>query len=247
MRSLLLNNGETFGYWKVIDNTLKPHRGKLRVKVRCKCGEEVIRYSCDLIAGRTKGCKKCRARERTPKIKIGGKYKEWTVLEQTVNKSRNIVYLCECSCGNRGYQSASDLLNPDRCFSCIKCSKRQEKQCYKTFNVAKYNKYERSAKTRNIEFAVSIEYLWNQFKKQKQICAITGDYLPDINKASLDRIDSKKGYVEGNVQWVTIQANKSKHILSMEELYDFCKKVLNHANQQPSTPLTKCEGSETNS
>lgn len=24
-------------------------------------------------------------------------------------------------------------------------------------------------------------------------------------------------------------------------------KVLNHANQQPSTPLTKCEGSETNS
>ena len=32
----------------------------------------------------------------------------------------------------------------------------------------------------------------------------------------------------------------------MEQLYDVCRKVLNHANQQPSTPLTKCEGSETN-
>lgn len=29
-------------------------------------------------------------------------------------------------------------------------------------------------------------------------------------------------------------------------LYQFCKDVLNHANQQPSQPLTKLEGSETN-
>lgn len=60
-------------------------------------------------------------------------------------------------------------------------------------------------------------------------------------------IDSTKGYIEGNVQWVTTQANRCKHILSMSELYEFAQKVLNHANQQPSTPLTKCEGSETNS
>lgn len=34
--------------------------------------------------------------------------------------------------------------------------------------------------------------------------------------------------------------------MTMEELYDFCKKVLNHANQQPSQGLTTLEGSETN-
>lgn len=33
----------------------------------------------------------------------------------------------------------------------------------------------------------------------------------------------------------------------MPELYEFAQKVLNHANQQPSQPLTKLEGSETNS
>lgn len=33
----------------------------------------------------------------------------------------------------------------------------------------------------------------------------------------------------------------------MNELYEFCKKVLNHANQQPSIGLTTNEGSETNS
>lgn len=67
-----------------------------------------------------------------------------------------------------------------------------------------------------------------------------------IEEASLDRIDSSKGYIEGNVQWVTYQANLSKHVMTMKQLYEFCRKVLNHANQQPNQPLKKLEGSETN-
>lgn len=89
--------------------------------------------------------------------------------------------------------------------------------------------------------------MWNLFVRQKQICAITGDYIEHLKDASLDRIDSSKGYTKDNVQWVTYQANVSKHIMTMPELYNFCKKVLNHANQQPSIPLKKYEGSETNS
>ena len=111
----------------------------------------------------------------------------------------------------------------------------------------KYNKLQRNAQSRNIEFSLSKEYLWNLYIAQNKKCAITGDDLPELDEASLDRIDSNLGYVEGNVQWVTKQANLSKHIMTMQELYDFCEKVLKHANQQPSTPLTKCEGSETNS
>lgn len=32
------------------------------------------------------------------------------------------------------------------------------------------------------------------------MCAITGDSIPDIKVASLDRIDSNLPYTEGNVQ-----------------------------------------------
>lgn len=110
-----------------------------------------------------------------------------------------------------------------------------------------HTRLRRSAEKRGYTFEISVEYLWDLFQEQKQICAITGDYIPNIKEASLDRIDSSKGYIEGNVQWVTQQANLSKHVMTMEQLYEFCRKVLNHANQQPSTPLTKCEGSETNS
>ena len=83
-------------------------------------------------------------------------------------------------------------------------------------------------------FDLTKEYLWNLFTLQKQLCAITGDFIENIKDASLDRIDSSIGYIKGNVQWTTVQANRSKHIMSTKELIEFCNKVLNHANQQPS-------------
>lgn len=65
---------------------------------------------------------------------------------------------------------------------------------------------------------------------------------------SLDRIDSSRGYEVGNVQWVTKYVNWAKNDLSQEDFINLCIAVANkHANQQPSQPLTKLEGSETNS
>lgn len=113
--------------------------------------------------------------------------------------------------------------------------------------LTQYTRLKKSAERRNYEFSVSIEYLWNLYISQGKRCSITGDLISNIREASLDRIDSNLGYIEGNVQWVTYRANISKHTMTMNELYEFCKKVLNHANQQPSQPLIKLEGSETNS
>lgn len=110
-----------------------------------------------------------------------------------------------------------------------------------------FNHVCREAAIRSILVTITPEYLEELFEKQHHCCAITGDYLPDIRKASVDRIDSSKPYEKDNVQIVTKQANISKHVMTMEQLYEFCRKVLNHANQQPSQPLIKLEGSETNS
>lgn len=61
-------------------------------------------------------------------------------------------------------------------------------------------------------------------------------------------IIEKESIVKNGHTYVTTkyQANVSKHIMSMNELYNFCTKVLNHANQQGSQPLKKLEPSETN-
>jgi hypothetical protein len=43
--------------------------------------------------------------------------------------------------------------------------------------------------------------------------------------ASLDRIDSKKGYVRGNVRWVSRAINLMKNDMSDESLNEFLKLI----------------------
>lgn len=45
------------------------------------------------------------------------------------------------------------------------------------------------------------------------------------NMKSKDRIDSNKGYVEGNVQWVCKEINFMKHALSESRFIELCKLV----------------------
>lgn len=151
--------------------------------------------------------------------KLGDTFGSWTVIDDnTFIKSGHTYVKVQCKCGKIG-----------------------------ELTLTRFTKLQCSAERRNIEFLVSLEYLSNLYESQNHICAITGRHIDSIDEASLDRIDSSKGYIEGNIQWTTYQANVSKHTMTMEELYQFCKDVLNHANQQPSQPLTKLEGSETNS
>ena len=80
MKKLECENGDKFEYWEVIDNTPISKSGHTYVLVKCKCGKEELKCLSDLKNGRTAGCKSCKARERSRQIKIGDKYKHWTVI-----------------------------------------------------------------------------------------------------------------------------------------------------------------------
>src|SRR5690349_8266125 len=71
-----------------------------------------------------------------------------------------------------------------------------------------YDYYRRTAKKRSLEFNISLRYMWDLFIEQKGKCVFTDLELRfargthnGINHlemtASLDRKDSKKGYVKG--------------------------------------------------
>jgi hypothetical protein len=248
--------GDVFNMFEVIDSTPIVKKGHTFVKTRCTyCGYEQEKALSDLKRGNTSGCSNCKGERKKIKINIGDRFGEYTVLSNGILgiHKNSVVYECQCSCGNKAYVSSYDL-RTGKSTRCKHCSAKRtgEKLAIKNGKIGdltmnRFYKIKKSAEVRNIEFNVELKYLWNLFINQNQCCAITGDYIQSIDNASLDRINSNLGYVEGNVQWVTKQANISKHIMSMEELLIFCQKVINHANQQPSTPLTKCEGSETNS
>jgi len=50
----------------------------------------------------------------------------------------------------------------------------------------------------------------------------------DKGNASLDRIDSDKGYTEGNVVWVYKPINLMKNTFSSEEFINICKLIVEH-------------------
>jgi hypothetical protein len=55
---------------------------------------------------------------------------------------------------------------------------------------------------------------------------VFGSY--NVNKettASLDRIDSSKGYIKTNVQWVHKKVNKMKQDTSVDEFKHYCKLI----------------------
>lgn len=88
-----------------------------------------------------------------------------------------------------------------------------------------------NARTRRIEFRLSVEDAWSLFQEQGGLCALSGVsltcYAPrgERPSASLDRIDSSKGYSLDNVQWVHKHVNLMKRSLSNEEFVAFCRKV----------------------
>ena len=78
-------------------------------------------------------------------------------------------------------------------------------------------------------------FFWESFLKQDKKCALTGIELVFAFRttkrgmwtqtASLDRIDSSKGYTKDNIQWVHKRIQKMKMDMDNTEFIDWCNKV----------------------
>jgi hypothetical protein len=94
------------------------------------------------------------------------------------------------------------------------------------------------AKLKNQEFSITIKEIWELYLKQDKKCAlsgipiyfqkIAGDKYRQEQTASLDRIDSSKGYIQGNIQWVHKDINKMKNTLDEHIFIKLCNEVSNY-------------------
>lgn len=87
-----------------------------------------------------------------------------------------------------------------------------------------------------------IQWQLNSLKLEAQAlahpyCAISGEPLvfePNyVYSASIDRIDSNLGYVEGNVQWVGSSVNMAKNVLDHEQFVNLCLSVIRNNPRRP--------------
>lgn len=59
-----------------------------------------------------------------------------------------------------------------------------------------------------------------------------GKGIQTFNSPSIDRINSSKGYIKGNVKVISLRANMMKNDASEEELKLFCKNILDYVKNE---------------
>ena len=70
-----------------------------------------------------------------------------------------------------------------------------------------------------------------------------GRGIQTFNSPSIDRIDSTKGYVKGNVKIISLRANMMKNDANLQELQKFCNNILNYMNNEDIVRTTENEES----
>ena len=122
--------------------------------------------------------------------------------------------------------------------SCNSCRINKLKEGYNWKGVGEishdfFNSYYHSSRAKNLEFEIDLEYLWDLFLTQKRKCALTGRELSfrtswkerSNQTASIDRIDSTKGYIKGNIQWVHKEINFFKSNYDNNLFINICKEI----------------------
>jgi hypothetical protein len=108
---------------------------------------------------------------------------------------------------------------------------------HKKDGYTKFRYHFRNIHKRNKDINVTIDDLKEQWEQQNGVCVFSGVNLVlssyskikknPIYSASLDRIDSSKGYIKGNIQWISRAINFMKGEMSDEmvnELIDILVK-----------------------
>lgn len=158
-------------------------------------------------------------------IQAGHQYGNWTAIKRVANQQGNRCWLCECRCGATGVVRSSRLANPQSNNSCLQCAVGGG---YEEISGDRWSRIRYSAQERQLDFEVTIEQAWNLFIEQDRRCAITDlplSFDREDRTASLDRIDSHKGYVVGNIQWVHKDINSMKMNLQEERFIELCRLV----------------------
>ncbi|MFA6234097.1 MAG: hypothetical protein WC824_07900 [Bacteroidota bacterium] len=164
---------------------------------------------------------------------------EWT---RQIKENPDRKFYCVMSCYGKhtGGSNLGELLgqgNPNALISV--CGNRQDK-----YSAFKY--FTNKARRRHWDHDIDLPYLKTLWEQQEGKCALSG--IPMILprntlatdkdvwnpwRASLDRIDSKKGYLKGNVQFVVLMANLCKGTFTEDDVVVFGKALAGFEGREP--------------
>lgn len=226
---------------KDFNKARKRKDGSYSYRTECKKCHNKYTNERNLITGKVK-----RKRSNPIKNLIGKKFGLLLVIKHLGTKyiygKNKHMWLCECDCGiikplmeqalkSGGTKSCG-------CLNMATGNKNKTYRGYEKISGSLWSKIKQTAKKRNLEFDITIKYAWNLYIQQNKKCKLSKldiifaetaiKHNNGFTTASLDRIDSSKGYVEGNVQWLHKHINQMKWNHNENKFIELCHLVSNN-------------------
>lgn len=174
---------------------------------------------------------------------------DWTVTKLGTYQGTHKRWWCKCRCGTELQVLQTSLVRgASHSCGCWK-TKIGRENCnwngHEEISGSQWASIRSGAKNRKILFNVSLKEGWELFLKQNRKCALSGVELifsTSYNRelatktrsettASLDRIDSSKGYTIDNVQWVHKNVNMMKRKMSDSDFIMWCNRITFHQSK----------------
>lgn len=193
-----------------------------KVKIICKIHGEFLQRPSSHIDGR--GCNKCG--RKTVSEKLSKKITEEEISVLLLDLNSKTMNELKIDMGMHD-QTIRKIMRKNN----IKWKSDSYGPMYESISKNFWNNVKSGAKSRNLDFDITPEYIWFMYLKQNKKCSLSGiDIFFGKNKkdettASIDRIDNNLGYLINNVQIVHKKINAMKSNMSQSDFIYFCKMV----------------------
>ena len=168
---------------------------------------------------------------------VGSKFGNWEVISNKIikNSYNKKSIECQCKCGVKKYVNIYSIIHEEST-GCSKCihKKGQESKAYKGYKEIPLKWFSRYTR-RDRECNITLEEVYDLWIKQGKKCKLSGLPIDFKNQlinssnyrcdTSLDRIDSSKGYIKGNIQLVHKNVNRMKSDFDEEYFIQMCNLI----------------------
>lgn len=178
-------------------------------------------YDRDLLLNNTKYISK--------KICVSGELIKDEYGYKVINRTVKLDYCC-IYCGTKNSEDF-DFGNKTVCKNCRKKLLREEISLEERL----YRRSKQNAGSIKAEYNLDILYIKQLLEAQQYKCKYSGikfenNFHNKLTYPTIDRIDSSKGYIKGNVCICTYMINIMKNTLNLDQFKDLILKIHNNIN-----------------
>lgn len=168
---------------------------------------------------------------------VGQKFNQLEILKITTHKSGYAFCLCKCDCGKtKKIRLDSVYSGNTKSCGCINFISGKDNKRYLGYEEIHNDMWKRISSSPHYftkPSNITRKFIWELFLKQNRKCALSGIEIvfavgrknQKNTTASLDRIDSTKGYTKDNVQWVHKNVNSMKTNYKQSDFINWCHTI----------------------